>query len=120
MTLWHQAAAWHSSRRVALCPGPSAWLVKCQVLAAVGLRAWQHTLYWAPCLASGLHAGLLLASLHHLTGSVLGSAGFLQAWLGGGLREQVLACVEALLKELEPDQRCTILLTGKQFCLSPA
>ena len=65
-----------------------------------------------PCLAIG---GLLLASLHHLTGSVLGPAGFLQAWLGGGLREQVLACVGALLEEHGPDQRCTILLTGKQF-----
>ena len=45
---------------------------------------------------------------------MLGPAGFLQAWLGGGLREQVLACVGALLEEHEPDQRCTVLLTGKQ------
>ena len=51
---------------------------------------------------------------------MLGPAGFLQAWLGGGLREQVLTCVGALLEELEPDQRCTILLTGKQSCPPPA
>ena len=35
---------------------------------------------------------------------MLGPAGFLQAWLAGGLREQVLACVGDLLQELEPDQ----------------
>ena len=74
------------------------------------------TLFAGPSLASGLRAGLLLASLHHLRGSVLGPAGFLQAWLGGGLREQVLACVGALLEELAQDQRCTMLLTGEHFC----
>ena len=78
-----------------------------------------HTLCWAPCLASDLHAGMLLPRPRHLRGSLLGPAGFLQAWLGGGLREQVLACVGALLEELEQDQRCTILLTGKQLCPCP-
>ena len=48
---------------------------------------------------------------------MLGPAGFLQAWLAGGLREQVLACVGALLEKLEPDQRCKILLTGKLFAV---
>ena len=47
---------------------------------------------------------------------MLGPAGFLQAWLAGSLREQVLACVGALLEKVEPDQRCTMLLTGKQIC----
>ena len=60
-------------------------------------------------------AGLLPATILCLSGSGLGVAGFLQAWLGHDLQDQVLACVGALLKELEPDQRCTILLTGKQF-----
>ena len=59
-------------------------------------------------------AGLPPATLHCPRGSVLGFAGFLQAWLGCGLRDQVLACVGALLEGLEPDRRCTILLTGKQ------
>ena len=60
----------------------------------------------------GPPAGL---TLHCLKGSVLSLAGFLHAWLGCGLRDQVLACVGALLEKLEPDKRCTILLTGKQL-----
>ena len=48
---------------------------------------------------------------------MLGPAGFLQAWLVGGLREQVLACVGDLLQELEPDQLYKILLTGKLFAV---
>ena len=60
-------------------------------------------------------AGLLPATICCLSGSGLGVAGFLQAWLGHGLQDQVLACIGAVLKELEPDQRCTILLTGKHF-----
>ena len=87
-----------------------------RTLPAVSLPAWQYTFCWPPRSASDLRVGMLLASLHRLSGSVLSHAGFLQAWLAGGLREQVLACVGALLEELEPDQRCTILLTGKQYC----
>lgn len=41
-------------------------------------------------------------------------AGFLQAWLGFGLRDQVVQRVRELLQQLAPDQHCTIMLTGKQ------
>ena len=41
-------------------------------------------------------------------------AGFLQAWLGFGLRDQVVQSVRELLQQLTPDRHCTIMLTGKQ------
>ena len=93
-----------------LAPLLGHWIARCLLLSEY-LHGNHHC--WAACLAGHLRTGLLLASLHPLRGSDLGPAGFLQAWLGGGLREQVLTCVGALLEELGPDQRCTVLLTGK-------
>ena len=47
-------------------------------------------------------------------------AGFLQAWLGFGLRDQVVQSVKELLQQLAPDQHCSIMLTGKQAACDPA
>ena len=63
-----------------------------------------------PGRASLVHAGdsiALIDSLHCVC------VGFLQAWLGFGLRDQVVQRVRTLLQQLAPDQHCSIMLTGK-------
>eukprot|EP00891_Asterochloris_glomerata_P007760 jgi/Astpho2/7760/Aster-07599 len=126
MCCWWFKAVWNTHQKGAV------WFQKigdCTSLLEVwlGLFPIQTVMLAVVCVSCVLlsphvdvEARTLQAFQHHYAWSeedqALAAAGFLQAWLGGGLREQVLACVGALLEELAQDQRCTMLLTGEHFC----